>query len=138
MSGKIQEVQARRAELMGDEVKIAERIHEFMLLLEKIREAAGAGVDPPLLVEQIKRIDPAMLSGAASWLRLFIVERFTAEHRDIASRVQKIEAAKAKVCPYTRAEYDAAVAKVGTKQEALALKLKVDRATLRKYGRPEQ
>lgn len=39
-------------------------------------------------------------------------------------------------CPYTVGEYDAAVVKVGTKQENLAKELKVDRKTLRKYGRP--
>jgi hypothetical protein len=104
--------------------------------LEKIREAAGKGVDPALLVDQIRRIDPAMLEDAGIWLRLFVMERFEAEHKQIAKRQQTIDAAAAKDCPYTAEQYDAAAAKVGTKQELLAAELKVDRKTLRKYGRP--
>lgn len=46
-------------------------------------------------------------------------------------------ARRSRSCPYTAEEYDAAVAKVGTKKELIAAELGVDRKTLRKYGRPQ-
>lgn len=45
-------------------------------------------------------------------------------------------ARKKRKCPYTAAEYDAAVEKVGLKQIHLAAALSVSRDTLRKWGRP--
>lgn len=134
---KMDQIETRAAEVRGDEIAIAGRILEWFDLLTKIRAAAGQGVDPALLVEQIKRIDPAMLDGAGSWLRQFIFERFEGEYGQLEKRRLSVKAASSRACPYTLEQYDAAVAKVGTKQELLAVELRVDRKTLRKYGRPD-
>ena len=135
---KLPEIEARRAKLQGEELQTALRIVAFMDLLEKIREAAGKGVDPAALVAQIKRIDPAMLADAGMWLRQLVMERFGAEHKQLDARLQTIAAAAGKACPYTQAEYDAAVAKVGTKQKLIASELKVSNKTVQKYGRPPE
>jgi hypothetical protein len=42
-----------------------------------------------------------------------------------------------KGCPYTIAQYDAALEKAGTNQKRLAAELGVDRKTLRRHGRPQ-
>jgi hypothetical protein len=133
----LEPITEREAELKGDEATIALRIVEWLNLLAKLREAAGAGVDPQSLVDQIKRIDPAMLDGAQTWLQVFLWQRFEAEFKHLNIRKKASEAAASKGCPYTAAEYDRAAAIAGTKQELLAFELSVDRKTLRKWGRPD-
>jgi len=133
---KMQEIEGRRAELIGDEAAVAERIVYWFDILAKLRQAAGVGVPPRELVEQIMRIDPDMLYNDNVDAINFLYQRFEAEHGKLAKRKQAIDAAASKVCPYTAAEYDAAVAEVGTAPKRLAPKLKVSRNTLAKYGRP--
>lgn len=129
-------IEAAESELWGDDAKIAERITVWFDLLVKIRKAAGANVDPAALVEQIKRIDPAQLEGAQVWLTTFLWDRFELSREGIAKRKQMSLNAMNRACPYTREQYDKAVAENGTKQQVLAQVLGVDRRTLRKYGRP--
>jgi hypothetical protein len=130
---KAQEYAAREAELLGDELEIAGRIVEWMDLLEKIREAAGKGADPAQLVEQIKRIDPAMLEGVGIWLRLFVMERFQSQHHDLArKRTKSANASKPRV-PIKQDDVQAARAALGAHatQEEIAARLGVDVQTLR-------
>lgn len=133
------EVAARDAELKGDEALIAARVMEWFDLLVKLRAAHAANDDQQMrpLITRLITADPAHLEGVQIWLTVFLMERFKAEFEQLDVRLRQIAAGEARArCPYTIAQYDAAVATVGTKQELLAAELKVDRKTLRKYGRP--
>ena len=131
------DIKTREKELWEKEGEIAIRVVEWFSLFRKLRKAADT-VPPDLVIEQLKRADPEMLAGAHIWLMNFLQDRFSSEKRTIETRkVNQANAAK-RTCPYTRRQYDAAVAKVGTKQEALAMRLGVSRDTIRKYGRPNK
>ena len=82
-------VNEREAELQGDEATIALRVMQLFELFAKLREAAGVGVPPEKIVEQMKRVDPEMMDGAYLWLHKFIGERFEFEF-DALNRVKAL------------------------------------------------
>lgn len=126
-------IEDRENELWGNEAKRAERIIDWFELLIKLRNAAGAGVDAQPLIEQLLRADPDQMHESYLWMIDILFKRFELERDDLERRKNQ---RRTYDCPYTQAEYDAAVAKVGTVQKTLAHALNVSRNTLAKYGRP--
>ena len=72
-------IEDRENELWGDEAKVAERVVQFFELLIKVRQAAGAGVEPQKIIDALLMIDPDQLAATDLWLTRFLWERFQAE-----------------------------------------------------------
>ncbi len=83
--------------LWEEQGKIATRLVEWFALFRKVRNAES--VPAELLIEQIRRADPAMLDHDHEWLLVFLFERFAAKRdhlkRNVGGMVRQAAAAKA-------------------------------------------
>ena len=115
-----------KKELWDDEAETASRIVQWFNLLRKLRHAAGRGVAPNKLIEQLLRADPDLIDHDYTWLMILLRKRFELGNA-------KLNAVRPK--KFTDEDFDLAVQQSpnGTKTYIAKELLKCSVKTLNRY-----